>query len=136
MYSSLLLYSIFNLPGIASLYDSGPPGSSLQANIITEWHKHFIIEDHMLEIDSTIMMPAPVFEMSGHVTRFVDWMVKDTKTGDILCADHLVKGVLEACLAGDREAGMSREDEELGARSCVNDEDEWSENDFCQVEYD
>jgi glycyl-tRNA synthetase len=97
---SLLIY----LQGVAGLYDYGPPGSSLQANIIAEWRKHFIVEDHMLEIDSTIMTPAPVFETSGHVARFADWMVKDTKTGDVLRADHLVKGVLEARLAGDKEA--------------------------------
>lgn len=58
----------------------------------------------MLELDTTIMTPAPVFEASGHVARFADWMVKDTKTGDVLRADHLVKNVLEARLAGDREA--------------------------------
>ena len=58
----------------------------------------------MLELDTTIMTPAPVFETSGHVARFADWMVKDTKTGDVLRADHLVKGVLEARLAGDQEA--------------------------------
>ena len=100
----LPVYSLFNLSGVAGLYDYGPPGSSLQANIIAEWRKHFIVEDHMLEIDSTIMTPAPVFETSGHVARFADWMVKDTKTGDVLRADHLVKGVLEARLAGDGEA--------------------------------
>jgi glycyl-tRNA synthetase len=92
------------LTGVAGLYDYGPPGSSLQANIMSEWRKHFIIEDHMLELDTTIMTPAPVFETSGHVARFADWMVKDTKTGDVLRADHLVKNVLEARLAGDREA--------------------------------
>jgi glycyl-tRNA synthetase len=90
--------------GVAGLYDYGPPGSSLQANIISEWRKHFIVEDHMLELDTTIMTPAPVFETSGHVARFADWMVKDTKTGDVLRADHLVKNVLEARLAGDKEA--------------------------------
>jgi glycyl-tRNA synthetase len=58
----------------------------------------------MLELDTTIMTPAPVFETSGHVARFADWMVKDVKTGDVLRADHLVKGVLEARLAGDKEA--------------------------------
>lgn len=58
----------------------------------------------MLEVDTTIMTPAPVFETSGHVARFADWMVKDTKTGEILRADHLVKGVLEARLAGNLEA--------------------------------
>lgn len=71
---------------------------------MAEWRKHFIVEDHMLELDTTIMTPAPVFETSGHVARFADWMVKDTKTGDVLRADHLVKSVLEARLAGDREA--------------------------------
>ncbi|KAM6494854.1 hypothetical protein JOM56_009477 [Amanita muscaria] len=90
--------------GVAGLYDYGPPGSSLQANIIAEWRRHFIIEEHMLELDTTIMTPAPVFEASGHVARFADWMVKDSKTGDVLRADHLVKNVLEARLAGDREA--------------------------------
>ena len=92
------------ITGIAGLYDYGPPGSSLQANIISEWRKHFIIEEHMLELDTTIMTPASVFETSGHVARFADWMVKDTKTGDVLRADHLVKNVLEARLAGDKEA--------------------------------
>lgn len=58
----------------------------------------------MLELDTTIMTPAPVFETSGHVARFADWMVKDTKTGDVLRADHLVKNVLEARLAGNSEA--------------------------------
>lgn len=90
--------------GVAGLYDYGPPGSSLQANIIAEWRKHFIIEEHMLELDTTIMTPAPVFETSGHVARFADWMVKDTKTGDVLRADHLVKNVLEARLASDKVA--------------------------------
>lgn len=58
----------------------------------------------MLEVDTTIMTPAPVFETSGHVARFADWMVKDLKTGEVLRADHLVKNVLEARLQGDKEA--------------------------------
>ncbi|KAJ7474710.1 hypothetical protein FB451DRAFT_1339208 [Mycena latifolia] len=90
--------------GVAGLYDYGPPGSSLQANILAEWRRHFIVEESMLEIDTTIMTPAPVFETSGHVARFADWMVKDTGNGEVIRADHLVKNVLEARLEGDREA--------------------------------
>ncbi|CAK5276558.1 unnamed protein product [Mycena citricolor] len=90
--------------GVAGLYDYGPPGSSLQANIIAEWRRHFIVEEAMLELDTTIMTPSPVFEASGHVARFADWMVKDTLNGEVLRADHLVKNVLEARLAGDKEA--------------------------------
>lgn len=58
----------------------------------------------MLELDTTIMTPATVFETSGHVARFADWMVKDKVTGDVLRADHLVKNVLQARLALDKEA--------------------------------
>ena len=58
----------------------------------------------MLEVDTTVMTPAPVFEASGHVARFADWMVKDTKTGEVLRADHLVKNVLETRLASNLEA--------------------------------
>ncbi|KAJ7176560.1 hypothetical protein C8R46DRAFT_889415 [Mycena filopes] len=90
--------------GVAGLYDYGPPGSSLQANILAEWRRHFIVEESMLELDTTIMTPSSVFETSGHVARFADWMVKDTGNGEVLRADHLVKNVLEARLAGDREA--------------------------------
>jgi glycyl-tRNA synthetase len=79
-------------------------GSSLQANILNVWRNHFIIEDEMLEIDSTIMTLADVLKTSGHVDKFTDWMVKDTKTGDIFRADHLVEAVLEARLKGNKEA--------------------------------
>jgi glycyl-tRNA synthetase len=102
--SILSAHELCGLSGVAGLYDYGPPGSSLQANIIAEWRKHFIVEDHMLELDTTIMTPASVFETSGHVARFADWMVKDSETGDVLRADHLVKNVLEARIAGDQEA--------------------------------
>jgi glycyl-tRNA synthetase len=90
--------------GVAGLYDYGPPGSALQANILAEWRRHFIVEENMLEVDTTCMTPAPVFEASGHVARFADWMVKDAKTGDVLRADHLVKNVLQARIDGDRAA--------------------------------
>ncbi|KAF8192380.1 hypothetical protein K438DRAFT_2135606 [Mycena galopus ATCC 62051] len=71
-------------------------GSALQANILAEWRRHFIIEEAMLEVDTRIMTPAPAFETSGHVARFADWMVKDKLNGEVLRADHLVKNVLEA----------------------------------------
>lgn len=68
------------------------------------WRNHFIIEDEMLEIDSTIMTVAEVLKTSGHVDKFTDWMVKDKKTGDIFRADHLVEAALEAKLKGNQDA--------------------------------
>ncbi|CAG7854787.1 Putative glycine--tRNA ligase; AltName: Full=Diadenosine tetraphosphate synthetase; Short=AP-4-A synthetase; AltName: Full=Glycyl-tRNA synthetase; Short=GlyRS [Serendipita indica DSM 11827] len=106
----LLLKRFFYAPafeiygGVAGLYDYGPPGSALQANIIAEWRKHFIIEESMLELDTTIMTPEKVFVASGHVAKFADWMVKDSKTGEVLRADHLVKNVLNDRLDRDKLA--------------------------------
>jgi hypothetical protein len=31
--------------GVTGFYDYVPPGSALQANLIAEWRKHFIVED-------------------------------------------------------------------------------------------
>ncbi|CDZ97614.1 glycine-trna ligase [Phaffia rhodozyma] len=90
--------------GVAGLYDYGPPGSSLQSNILHAWRQHFIVEEDMLELDTTIMTLSDVLVTSGHVAKFSDWMCKDVKTGEIFRADHLVEAVLEARLKGDKEA--------------------------------
>ncbi|KAI5476497.1 glycyl-tRNA synthetase [Pseudohyphozyma bogoriensis] len=97
--------------GVKGLYDYGPPGSSLQANIIDLWRKHFIIEEEMLELDTTIMTLSDVLKTSGHVDKFTDWMCKDVKTNEVFRADHLIEGVLEARLKGDKEArGVAAEE--------------------------
>ncbi|KAH6684345.1 hypothetical protein B0J14DRAFT_555321 [Halenospora varia] len=90
--------------GTAGLYDYGPPGCALQANIINEWRKHFVLEEDMLEVDCPALTPMEVLKTSGHVDKFADWMCKDPKNGDILRADHFVEAVLEARLKGDKDA--------------------------------
>lgn len=86
------------------LYDYGPPGCALQANVVDLWRKHFILEEDMLEVDCTALTPAEVLKTSGHVDKFADWMCKDPKTGEIFRADHLVEETLESRLKGDKEA--------------------------------
>ncbi|KPI42593.1 Glycine--tRNA ligase 1, mitochondrial [Cyphellophora attinorum] len=90
--------------GEKGLYDYGPPGCSLQANIVDQWRKHFVLEEDMLEVDCTMLTPEAVLKTSGHVDKFADWMCKDPKTGEIFRADHLVEQVLEARLTADKEA--------------------------------
>lgn len=90
--------------GVSGLYDYGPTGAALQSNIISAWRQHFILEEEMLELETTIMTLSDVLKTSGHVDKFADWMCKDTKTGEIYRADHLVEGVLEARLQGDEKA--------------------------------
>lgn len=121
---SLLRRRLFYTPafeiygGVSGLYDYGPPGCSLQANIIEAWRKHFVLEEDMLEVDCTMLTPHEVLKTSGHVEKFADWMCKDPKTGEIFRADHLIEEVLEVRLRGDREArGQKLEiDEEKEAK--------------------
>lgn len=99
--------------GVAGLYDYGPTGCALQANLVETWRKHFVLEEDMLEVDCSVLTPHEVFKTSGHVDKFADWMCKDPKNGEILRADHFVEAVLEARLKGDKEArGQKIEEEE------------------------
>ncbi|KYK61906.1 hypothetical protein DCS_03051 [Drechmeria coniospora] len=41
------------------LYDYGPPGCALQANIVNEWRNHFVVEENMMELDCTAITPSP-----------------------------------------------------------------------------
>lgn len=104
--------------GVSGLYDYGPPGCSLQANIIETWRKHFVLEEDMLEVDCSMLTPHEVLKTSGHVDKFADWMCKDPKNGEIFRADHLVEEVLQSRLNGDKEArGQKVEiDEEKDAK--------------------
>jgi glycyl-tRNA synthetase len=107
---SLLRRRLFYTPafeiygGEKGLYDYGPPGCGLQANIVDLWRKHFVLEEDMLEVDCTSLTPEAILKTSGHVDKFADWMCKDPKTGEIFRADHLVEQVLEARLTADKEA--------------------------------
>ncbi|KHJ36384.1 putative glycyl-trna synthetase [Erysiphe necator] len=95
-------FEIYN--GVGGLYDYGPPGCALQANIVDQWRKHFVLEEDMLEVDCTSLTPEEVLKTSGHVEKFADWMCKDPKNGEIIRADHYVEEILEARIKGDKEA--------------------------------
>jgi glycyl-tRNA synthetase len=36
--------------GVKGLFDLGPPGCGLKANVIDTWRKHFVLEESMLEV--------------------------------------------------------------------------------------
>jgi glycyl-tRNA synthetase len=90
--------------GIAGFFDFGPPGCSLQANIVETWRRHFVLEEDMLEVDCPMITPYAVLKSSGHVERFCDFVAKDSINGEILRADHVIEEVLEARLKADKEA--------------------------------
>ncbi|EPB90614.1 glycyl-tRNA synthetase [Mucor circinelloides 1006PhL] len=94
--------------GVAGLYDFGPSGCALLNNIISLWRSHFVLEEEMLEVDTTIMTTHDVLKTSGHVDKFADFMCKDLKNGEIFRADHVIEAVLEARLQGDKEARSAK----------------------------
>lgn len=92
-----LSFSIYG--GVSGLFDYGPPGIALKKNILRFWESHFVLEEDLLEIEASQLTLEPVLKASGHVDRFADLMVKDTKTGDCYRLDHLIKNHLEKLTA-------------------------------------
>ena len=66
-------FSIYG--GSSGLFDIGPVGFAIQNNIVNEWRKHFVLKDHMLEIECSIITPEVVLKNSGHLGKFCDLMV-------------------------------------------------------------
>ncbi|KAH6771977.1 glycyl-tRNA synthetase / glycine-tRNA ligase [Perilla frutescens var. hirtella] len=93
--------------GVAGLYDYGPPGCAVKANVLAFWRQHFVLEENMLEVDCPCVTPGIVLEASGHVDKFTDLMVKDEKTGTCHRADHLLKDFCKDKL--EKDPGLSAE---------------------------
>ena len=51
--------------GVGGFYTYGPPGTAVKQNLISLWRKHFVIEENMLEVDDTCIMPHDVLFTSG-----------------------------------------------------------------------
>lgn len=58
--------------GIAGLYDLGPPGCAIKANILARWRQHFILHENMLEVDCTSVTPEPVLRYELVVMLFME----------------------------------------------------------------
>ena len=84
--------------GCAGLYDFGPVGCAIKTNIEQLWREHFVLEEDMLEINTTCITPHTVLEHSGHVAKFTDLLVRDVKTSQGYRADKLLSEWLETKL--------------------------------------
>eukprot|EP00250_Pteridium_aquilinum_P018358 c24049_g2_i1 orf=180-2255(+) len=87
--------------GVAGLYDYGPPGCAVKANVLAFWRQHFVLKEGMLEVDCPCVTPHAVLKASGHVDKFTDLMVKDEKSGMCYRADHLLKDYCKEKLEKD-----------------------------------
>lgn len=65
-------YFFSNL-GVTGLYDFGPMGCAMKANMINLWRNHFVLEENMLEVDCSVLTPEAVLKygLLLHVLPFV-----------------------------------------------------------------
>lgn len=54
---------LIGIAGVTGLYDFGPMGCAMKANMIDLWRKHFILEEGMLEVDCSVLTPEPVLKL-------------------------------------------------------------------------
>jgi glycyl-tRNA synthetase len=97
--------------GVGGLFDYGPPGASLKEQVLTTWRNHFVLEDGMLQIECTTLTPYSVLKTSGHVDKFEDLMVKDTKNGECFRADKLLEDFIENLVKTDKTLSNERREE-------------------------
>lgn len=75
---------------LAGFWDYGPVGTLLKRKIENYW-REFFIDENIVEIDGSIILPESVFKASGHLESFVDPITQCTKCKSIHRADHLVE---------------------------------------------
>lgn len=51
--------------GVSGLFDFGPPGCGLKANVVSLWKQHFVLGEGMLEMECTNLTPETVLQTSG-----------------------------------------------------------------------
>lgn len=66
--------------GISGFIDYGPLGVRMKKNILNEWEQHFVQEDELYELESSIVTSDLVFQASGHVDKFEE-LLFSTKVG-------------------------------------------------------
>lgn len=115
---------------VAGFYTYGPPGCAVKNNIIRAWRQHFVVEEGLLEVEDTNIMPHPVLKASGHVDRFNDFMVKDVvETEKFYRADKLLEDVMEKKL----EDPNINESQRVEYTSCKNQADAYSKEEIAEV---
>jgi glycyl-tRNA synthetase len=82
--------------GTKSAWDYGPLGVELKENIKRQWWRSMVtMRDDVVGLDSSIILPRPVWEASGHVDTFMDPLTECQSCHKRFRADHLQEEVAE-----------------------------------------
>ncbi|OYT61825.1 MAG: glycine--tRNA ligase [Thermofilum sp. ex4484_15] len=109
-------YEIYG--GIGGFISLGPLGVGLKNNIIEKWREVFVkpYRETIVEIETPIITPSKVFEASGHIEHFTDYIVECVKCGRKFRADHLLEEKGLTGLEGLREEELNRLIAEKGVK--------------------
>lgn len=93
-------YEIYG--GVAGLYDLGPLGTLLKANIVNLWREYFVLrhQDLVVEIETPIITPEIVLKASGHLDHFTDPITECVRCGRKYRADHLIEEFVKVKVEG------------------------------------
>lgn len=82
--------------GVGGFIDLGPLGVQMKLKIMDKWRKFFVKrhQDFIVEIETPIVMPERVFQASGHLDHFTDYIVECLSCHRKFRADHLLEETL------------------------------------------
>ena len=76
--------------GTKSAWDYGPLGVELKDNIKRQWWRSMVqSRDDIVGLDSSVILPTPVWEASGHLAAFVDPLIECQSCHRRFRQDHL-----------------------------------------------
>lgn len=78
----------------AGFWDFGPIGQAIRRKVVDFWRHELLQKEHMLEIHGSQILPASVFEGSGHLKSFADPIVQCTKCKKYERADRLISDAI------------------------------------------
>jgi glycyl-tRNA synthetase len=82
--------------GTKSAWDYGPLGVELKENIKRQWWRTMVQgRDDVVGLDSSVILPTPVWEASGHLAAFVDPLVECLSCHRRYRQDHLQEAYAE-----------------------------------------
>ena len=103
--------------GVSGFLTYGPLGSLLKRKIEATFRESFLKPLKMLEIESSIITPAKVFEASGHVKSFKEPMVECKKCKRKFRADHLLRDQADMSDSETEKLTLKQVSEELRKHS-------------------
>lgn len=82
--------------GTRSAWDYGPLGVELKENIKRQWWKTMVrMRDDVVGLDSSVILPTPVWHASGHIEAFTDPLVECTSCHHRFRQDQLIEQYAE-----------------------------------------